>query len=56
MLPSFTAAHALLSADERAAIAEIATAEYLSDRVPPLPEEDRPAAPTDDRKVPELGH
>ncbi|HXZ09826.1 MAG TPA: GTPase HflX, partial [Paraburkholderia sp.] len=40
----------------RAAIAEIATAEDLSNGGRPLPEEDRLAAPTDDRKVPELGH
>jgi GTPase len=43
----------------RAAIAEIATAEPLPDLPDAqvdLSEEDRSAAPRDDRKVPELGH
>jgi GTP-binding protein HflX len=40
----------------RAAIAEIATAEPLADTFVDQSEEDRPAAPRDDRKVPELGH
>jgi GTP-binding protein HflX len=40
----------------RAAIAEIATAEPLSDTLVDLSEEDRSAAPREDRKVSELGH
>lgn len=40
----------------RAAIAEIATAEALSDTPHDSSEEDRSAAPRDERKVSELGH